>query len=63
MCRVLGLRIIYKHILDRVRRANNLGGAHLPLWRPHCEPRQETATGVLELAQGITDIAATKSVS
>jgi len=56
--RVLWTRIIQRHILNCVGRADDLGIAFLTARRPHGEPRKEDTVAELQLAEGIRDIAA-----
>lgn len=57
MGRVLGRRVVQRHVLDRVGRAHDLGGSVLALGRPHDQAGEEAAVAVLELAEGVRDVA------
>lgn len=62
MRRMLGRRVVERHVLDRVGGADDLGWAVLPLRRPHRQARQEPAVWLLELAQGVGDVASVLSL-
>lgn len=50
--------IVLADVLYGICWSYNLGGSFLSLGTPHCETRQETAMGDLELEKSIRDVAA-----
>lgn len=53
---VLRRRVVFRLVLDRVSRTDDLCRAVLALRRPHGEAGEEASVGEFELAQGIGDV-------